>query len=887
MLIRRRLWKKSHVLLRYKSMVSEGTKLDLSVALEQTEKFGGRPGKLNKDGEVPKKVNKDYIVEINQNILSKDMRWAIQKSNRDKKIESDKHSKHDKKSQDIATEEPTERILSNTKKSDNMKIKNEYRYSKEDDLYYKNVRFDKINNSDPNPNNQYDHTKYSKTNSTSDNGIHTQFSNNRGNIKIENSSKSYKNVTKGPRKLESLPKRKPTLMKYLGLQKSPKSVEERLKNHNDINHDKNDDNNDKKLENFQNNRTKFKNNDRVRELFKEITGDTLDSSIKESYRKGNSRMRLKRLNKEPQKFIDNSVKTEEGKISVSHEEFKQSTPLEYDSIPRLAHRLDRTLFSPGVHFLQDPRTRVYNFPPFLKKVIKYEDFDFEAIPQFTKVSKDDILLKAAIENDKQFYSSTSSMTLSLIQFYFLLNNYNEGKPRFNFTPIRGLISSIPSSMIIEPRGTNPKSGKTIYSIESDDSFDTEILLSAMGHCLEAFLTTEEADFKKYNLKYNQNLAKSSEPNVYNYATFGEFLMRSQLDCYDDRLPGNGTFDLKTRAVCSIRYDSSNPDIQNNKYQVWKMNGSYESFDREFQDLIRTGALLKYMFQARIGQMDGIFVAYHNINSIFGFQYLPLEELDNIFYNHPSVEDSKHTIVSKNIDNFDINDINDRLPSFVGETQFKQSLKIWELLMKMIIKDINQKETPFRLFLKTKTIGSISRLYIFAVPITKSQIKQLKEFPSRFETSFKFDLSNQQRLENLKNHRDELTSFNQAMIEGDLGKNILGYYMDIYEQVIDGEVYLQSDQPYPKTSDCNWDLHYRIRKIKNETRVDQDRMRLLLNSIIQPAIDKISRGFEKNVSQDQSQQGITDVLKLYEKIGRARAEAWLQKDDNPIIYEPKK
>ena len=43
------------------------------------------------------------------------------------------------------------------------------------------------------------------------------------------------------------------------------------------------------------------------------------------------------------------------------------------------------------------------------------------------------------------------------------------------------------------------------------------------------------------------------------------------------------------------------------------------------------AFLKYSFQARIGNMDGIFVAYHNTARIFGFQYLPLEEMDERLY----------------------------------------------------------------------------------------------------------------------------------------------------------------------------------------------------------------------------------------------------------------
>jgi hypothetical protein len=84
------------------------------------------------------------------------------------------------------------------------------------------------------------------------------------------------------------------------------------------------------------------------------------------------------------------------------------------------------------------------------------------------------------------------------------------------------------------------------------------------------------------------------------------------------------------------------------YQINKLQGQFESFEREFYDLMRS-ALLKYWsvlfalqlmiislishiglalsFQARIGQMDGIFVAYHNTAKMFGFQYLTMADMD--------------------------------------------------------------------------------------------------------------------------------------------------------------------------------------------------------------------------------------------------------------------
>jgi hypothetical protein len=85
-------------------------------------------------------------------------------------------------------------------------------------------------------------------------------------------------------------------------------------------------------------------------------------------------------------------------------------------------------------------------------------------------------------------------------------------------------------------------------------------------------------------------------------------MRSQLDCHDDRLPRK-TFDIKTRATIAIRRDILN-HAHAAGYTISKAMGYLESFEREKYDLIRA-AFLKYSFQARIGKMDGIFLAYHS------------------------------------------------------------------------------------------------------------------------------------------------------------------------------------------------------------------------------------------------------------------------------------
>ncbi|KAG8909942.1 hypothetical protein FRC01_006635 [Tulasnella sp. 417] len=48
------------------------------------------------------------------------------------------------------------------------------------------------------------------------------------------------------------------------------------------------------------------------------------------------------------------------------------------------------------------------------------------------------------------------------------------------------------------------------------------------------------------------------------------------------------------------------------------------------DLVRS-AMIKYNFQARIGNMAGIFLAYHNTSKILGFQYLSVEDMDTMLF----------------------------------------------------------------------------------------------------------------------------------------------------------------------------------------------------------------------------------------------------------------
>lgn len=68
-------------------------------------------------------------------------------------------------------------------------------------------------------------------------------------------------------------------------------------------------------------------------------------------------------------------------------------------------------------------------------------------------------------------------------------------------------------------------------------------------------------------------------------------MRSQLDCQDPRLPGDGVFDIKTRACVPIRHDRGNY-VANSVYNISKEKGLRQSYERELYELARSG-MLKY------------------------------------------------------------------------------------------------------------------------------------------------------------------------------------------------------------------------------------------------------------------------------------------------------
>ena len=109
---------------------------------------------------------------------------------------------------------------------------------------------------------------------------------------------------------------------------------------------------------------------------------------------------------------------------------------------------------------------------------------------------------------------------------------------------------------------------------------------SLGKSMEKLLTLSTENFEKYR-KSNSDQITEEERNAseeFHYTGMGDFLLRSQLDAHDARLPGTGMFDLKTRAVISVRMDTDAYE-DGRGYEIRGQHGAWESFEREYYDMI--------------------------------------------------------------------------------------------------------------------------------------------------------------------------------------------------------------------------------------------------------------------------------------------------------------
>ncbi|KAL8908225.1 MAG: hypothetical protein Q9207_000946 [Kuettlingeria erythrocarpa] len=396
--------------------------------------------------------------------------------------------------------------------------------------------------------------------------------------------------------------------------------------------------------------------------------------------------------------VKSTIPKRKNDIQVIHASQLDITALDLEQppVPRLSYGLERVLFNPGVYYLQDPRSRVYNFDPYLQTIMPAKEFDFNALKEYITSSRDQALRELADLYNKRYVGSSSSMTGTLAHFHFLLSQWRDINttmlsrdfPEQHVTQFTELQRS-PSAIFLKWRNGS-------YAIDADKEFASANILMMLGKSMEKLLTLDTLDFEKYR-KSNPDKVPEKErkaPEAYHYSTMGDFIMRSQLDAQDPRLPGTGMFDLKTRAVVSVRMEAANYE-QGSGYQIKSRQGAWESFEREYFDMIRS-AFLKYSLQVRMGRMDGIFVAFHNTDRIFGFQYVSLAEMDSTLHGQ-----------------WDTN---------LGDQEFKFSVALLnEVLDKATKKYPN---TSLRLHFETRK-AQTNFMYIFAEPVTEEQIEAIQ------------------------------------------------------------------------------------------------------------------------------------------------------------------
>jgi Mitochondrial protein Pet127 len=364
--------------------------------------------------------------------------------------------------------------------------------------------------------------------------------------------------------------------------------------------------------------------------------------------------------------------------------------------PSLSYGLERVLFNPGVYHLRDPRSRVYNFDPYLQSIMPVDEFDFSALKKYMTSSEDKVLASTAATQNKKYTGSTSSMTTALGHFHYLLSHWRP----LNISKLsRGFPDKLLTftNLLRAPAAIFLRWKDGTYAIDADKEFDSANILMMLGKSMEKLLTLPTAEFEKYRKANSDQLSEAelNEPESFHYTTIGDFLLRSQLDAHDPRLPGTGVFDLKTRAVFPIRMDAANYR-DGTGYEIRSLYGRFESFEREYYDMMRS-AFLKYSLQVRMGRMDGIFVAFHNVERIFGFQYISLPEMDEVIHGQSDLT--------------------------LGNDEFKLSLQLLNRVLDHATRKFPQKS--LRIFFETRE-SNTPFMYIFAEPVTDDDIEKIQE-----------------------------------------------------------------------------------------------------------------------------------------------------------------
>lgn len=511
-------------------------------------------------------------------------------------------------------------------------------------------------------------------------------------------------------------------------------------------------------------------------------------------------------------------------------------------VPQLSHGLGRVLFNPGVYQLQDQRSRVYNFDPSLSKIIPLKEFNFDLLNPYITSSKDGSLVRLAREHGKRYVGSTSSMTGVMSQFHYILSAWRPpnlqnmaqepDSPR-NFTTI----TRAPASIYLRW-----KNG--VYAVDADKEHDTPNVLMMQGKTMEKLLTLDKTEFEQYHQSNSDRVAAElvQKPEAFHYTGMENFLLRSQLDAHDPRLPGTGMFDLKTRAVAGIRLRIK--DFEDGMgYEIKGRYGAWESYEKEYADMIRA-AFLKYSLQARMGRMDGIFVCFHNIARIFGFQYIPLSEMDLALHGQ---EDTT-----------------------LGDQEFNATIRLMNDIFDLATKEFPEQSIRIMFEARDKNIPEPNgRMNIYVVPCTEEQIEQIQRVKATLHANFEDKVlrglspSGETPVSPEPKSKDAVEPPPTAMI---------AWHLNIYNEV-NGRVVVR---PNKFSSKDRWTVKYKLKRMDDSTAQEQYKLsKRRQTSVLGWAAE----------GDDDDDKYFTNKIRLLNKSGRnwRRIQDEIDAGQEPVWY----
>lgn len=404
-----------------------------------------------------------------------------------------------------------------------------------------------------------------------------------------------------------------------------------------------------------------------------------------------------KINKSLNLFVDSQKYKKD--LRYENKDFDKIELDQNSTAPTLKSNLIEVVRNPGIYPLSSIEKMSNQELKFFKNLPTPEMIELENLDTYMRPYEDPNLKKLMNTNNYKYCSSTSGIGETLAHFFYKLINfksphfYNLSEDYIN-APLKYMMFQRKPANIVLRKLENKK-----FSISKNSVFDSKIefILLKMGKYMEKLFTNNEEEFEKKYLKISGDKSEIvfKEEDYFKFIGYDKILLRSQIDCGGKDKSGKDiVFEIKTRAVAPIRYDVFNyKDYLD--YDVNSLHGIHSSYEREFYDLIR-GAFLKYLFQLKIGGMDGALISYHNTQRIFGFEYISLVDME------------RRILGNSNFSNI----------------IFKASLKLLQETLDQIVKDFPNQDDIFIGFIANEWKGTLD---VFVEIVNENTYKDYESY----------------------------------------------------------------------------------------------------------------------------------------------------------------